>query len=45
MQNLDNPEAKATIQKIADVRYGGDYNRLVKGQQNWYLSKNISLTK
>lgn len=45
MQNLDNPKAKAAVQKIADDRYGGDYNRLVKGQENWYSSKNISLTK
>jgi hypothetical protein len=45
MQNLDNPKAKAAVQKIADDRYGGDYNRLVKGQENWYSSKKISLTK
>ena len=45
MQNLDNPKAKAAVQKIADDRYDGDYNRLVKGQENWYSSKNISLTK
>lgn len=45
MRQLDNPQAKAEVQKVADARYGGDYNRLVKGQQAWYEKNNIEISK
>jgi hypothetical protein len=45
MRNLDQPEARAAAEKIANDRYDGDYNRLIKGQQEWYSSNNIEISK
>jgi hypothetical protein len=45
MRNLDQPEARAAAEKIANDRYDGDYNRLIKGQQEWYSANNIEISK
>jgi len=45
MRNLDQPEARAAAEKIANDRYDGDYNRLIKGQQEWYSAHNINISK
>jgi len=45
MRNLDQPEARAAAEKIANDRYAGNYNRLIKGQQEWYSAHNIEISK
>lgn len=45
MRNLDNPKVRAKVEKIANDRYDGDYNRLIKGQQEWYSANNINISK
>ena len=44
LKNKDKEEAKKVIQQVAD-RYGKTYENLVSGQESWYESRGIKISK
>ena len=44
LRNKDNPEARKVIEKIAE-KYNKTYASLVAGQESWYESRNIKISK
>lgn len=44
LRSKENPEARKVIEKIAE-KYGKTYDSLVAGQEAWYESRNIKISK
>jgi hypothetical protein len=44
LRNKENPEARKVIEKIAE-KYGKTYDALVAGQEAWYETRNIKISK